>query len=277
VHPNNKLNALKGNEWMYFTKSVLRTSYARDLGHKLRREHGGNKPPRLMQHIIEFFTKPGGSVLDPFCGVGGTLLGASLCGREATGIELNPHWLDIYRQVCEQEDLPQQEAIAGDCFEVLPRLAEEGRSFECIATDPPYSIALKKTMCDDVYDIQHRRTNFEGFSESDADLRNLGSFAEFYDAIERAFALTLPVLRDRGYLAVIMRDSYQDGEYIPATYHVAERLRRVGFTLKGIKVWYGTGSRIRPYGYPNAYVPNIVHQNIVIFRKEAKGKGKSKK
>jgi hypothetical protein len=32
-------------------------------------------------------------------------------------------------------------------------------------------------------------------------------------------------------------------------------------------VWYATGARIRPYGYPYAYVPNITHQNIVIMRK----------
>ena len=38
--------------------------------------------------------------------------------------------------------------------------------------------------------------------------------------------------------------------------------------FKGEKIWYSTGARIRPYGYPSAYVPNIVHQNILIFRKE---------
>ncbi|MFP4057627.1 MAG: TRM11 family SAM-dependent methyltransferase [Candidatus Brocadiia bacterium] len=268
VHPHNKLNALSGNEWLYFTKSVLRTSYPRAYGHRRRREHGANKPPQLMEHIIRFFTKPGQSVLDPFCGVGGTLLGASLCDRVATGIELNPRWLEVYRQVCEEEGLEPQETLAGDCLRVLPELARQGRQFHFVATDPPYSIALEKTMCDGVYDIQHRRTDFEGFSHDEADLRNLPSFAAFYDAIERAFALVHPLLRPRGYLAVICRDSYQDGEYVPATYEVAQRIRRAGFTMKGIKVWYATGARVRPYGYPNAYVPNIVHQNIVIFRKE---------
>jgi DNA modification methylase len=269
VHPRNKLNALTGNAWLYFTKSVLRTSYPHACGHDLRREHGGNKPPQLMQHLLEFFTQPGGTVLDPFCGVGGTLLGASLCGRKATGIELNPRWIEVYRQVCEREGIEPQETILGDCFDALPRLAEAGRVFDCIATDPPYSIALEKTMCTAVYDIQHRRTDFDGFSDSAADLRNLPTFEEFYDALGRAFALMRPLLRQGGYLAVIIRDSYQNGEYIPATYKVAERIRRRGFVLKGIKVWYGTGARVRPYGYPNAYVPNIVHQNILIFRKEA--------
>lgn len=268
VHPKNKLNALAGNEWLFFTKSVLRTSYAHVCGHKLRRLQGGNKPPQLMQHIIEFFTKPGQSVLDPFCGVGGTLLGASLCGRRATGIELNPRWTAIYRQVCEQEGMEPQETIDGDCLEVLPALAAAGRVFDFIATDPPYSIALEKTMCDGVYDIQHRKTDMESFSDSKADLRNLATFEEFYDAIERAFALTFPLLRPGGYLAVIIRDSYQGGRYVPATYQIAERIERAGYILKGIKIWYATGARVRPYGYPHSYIPNIIHQNILVFRKE---------
>src|ERR1700694_741641 len=100
VHPNNRLNALSGNEWLYFTKTVLRTSYPAHAGHELRRVHGANKPPLLMRHLIEFFTTPGESVLDPFAGVGGTLLGAAMCQRVATGIEVNPEWIDVYRQVC---------------------------------------------------------------------------------------------------------------------------------------------------------------------------------
>ena len=247
---------------------MLRTSYSHGYGHDLRREQGGNKPPQLMRAMIEFFTKPSQSVLDPFCGVGGTLIGAALCGRKATGIELNPRWLDIYRQVCEREKIESQETIQGDCLKALPKLAEAGRVFDCIATDPPYSIALDKTMCDGVYDLQHRKTDFDGYSNSRADFRNLASFDEYYDAMERAFALMHPLLRAGGYLAVIMRDSYQNGEYIPASYEVAERIRRGGFTLKGIRIWYGTGARVRPYGYPYAYVPNIVHQSILVLRKE---------
>jgi hypothetical protein len=35
-------------------------------------------------------------------------------------------------------------------------------------------------------------------------------------------------------------------------------------------VWYQAGTRLRPYGYPHAYVPNIAHQHIVILRKPAR-------
>ena len=46
VHPNNTLNELSGDEWLYFTKSLLTTAYPSELGHALRKAHGANKPPR---------------------------------------------------------------------------------------------------------------------------------------------------------------------------------------------------------------------------------------
>jgi tRNA-Thr(GGU) m(6)t(6)A37 methyltransferase TsaA len=93
-HPANTLNELPGEEWLYFTKSLLTTAYPSELGHRARRAHGANKPPRLMARLIEFFSRTGDIVLDPFAGVGGTLLGAAISRgpRRAIGIELDPRW-----------------------------------------------------------------------------------------------------------------------------------------------------------------------------------------
>jgi DNA modification methylase len=100
-HPRNTLNELSGEEWLYFTKSVWTTAYPSELGHAIRRQHGANKPPRLMARLIEFFTKSGELVLDPFAGVGGTLLGAAIARgpRRALGIELSPRWAEVYAEV----------------------------------------------------------------------------------------------------------------------------------------------------------------------------------
>lgn len=263
----NKLNDLMGNEWLYFTKTVLQTSYPSHMGHRLRRKHYANKPPELMREIVEFFTKRGQMVLDPFAGVGGTLLGAGLCGRQALGIELEEQWVDIYHQVCHQEGLEPQEVICGDCLEIMPRMARQGMQFDAIVTDPPYSPALEKTMCDGKYGWRNRESQFEAFSSSDQDFRNSESFDEFYDRMEQAGFWFFQLLRSGQYAVVMIRDSYQDGEYIPASFYLAERFRKVGFQFKGVKIWYQTGSPVRPYGYPYAYVPNIVHHNILVFRK----------
>ena len=36
---------------------------------------------------------------------------------------------------------------------------------------------------------------------------------------------------------------------------------------KGDIVWYQAGTRLRPYGYPRSFVPNIAHQHILVLRK----------
>jgi len=100
-HPGNTLNDLSGEEWLYFTKSIWSSAYPSELGHRQRRAHGANKPPRLMCRLIEFFTKSGELVLDPFAGVGGTLLGAAIAQgpRRALGIELEPRWVAVYESL----------------------------------------------------------------------------------------------------------------------------------------------------------------------------------
>ncbi len=269
-HPRNRLNDLTGAEWLWFTKSVLRTTYPSILGHDLRKRQGGNKPPQLMQELIEFFTKRGERVLDPFGGAGGTALGAHLAGRDSLSIELNPESVAIYQAVCEQEAIPPHAFRLGDCREILPTLPAESVDF--IATDPPYSPELEKTMSGTpgsaLYDRANRRSSYIPYSDDPRDLSKCGSFDAFFAALEDVGRELLRVLRPRRYFVMILRDAYQDGAYIHTSAIVARRYQALGWTFKGEKIWYSTGSRIRPYGYPSAFVPNIIHQNILIFRKE---------
>src|SRR5687768_7672858 len=89
----NRLNDLTGAEWLFWTSTIFETFYPPDVTHKVRKQHGAMKPPEVMAEIIKFFSKQGELVLDPFAGVGGTLIGAALCGRRALGFEINPAWV----------------------------------------------------------------------------------------------------------------------------------------------------------------------------------------
>ena len=133
---NNRVNDLTGREWVFWTRSVITKPYPPNLQHALRSRHGGQKPPDLCADLLRVFTKEGQSVLDPFMGVGGVLLGASLCGRTAVGVDLNPEWIEIYREVCQREGIAVQETIQADARDALEGMAE--RRFDCILTDVPY-------------------------------------------------------------------------------------------------------------------------------------------
>ena len=45
-HPDNTLNELSGEEWLYFTKSVLTTAYPSELGHAARASRTGRTSRR---------------------------------------------------------------------------------------------------------------------------------------------------------------------------------------------------------------------------------------
>ena len=295
-HPDNTLNELSGEEWLYFTKSVWGTAYPSELGHGLRKQHGANKPPRLMARLIEFFTVTGELVLDPFAGVGGTLLGAAIARgpRRALGLEIEPRWVRVYESLVHDlaaerdgrgpvvADIGNSDPVGergfdpsglemrlGDSLALLPEI--ESDSIDFIATDPPYNIQLPVTMSGGKLAEQHanRRTDYAMVTDHIGDLANSADYATYLDRMEEVFAQLVRVLRPNRYAAVIVRDAYQEGRYIFTGSDLAGRATRAGFAVKGDVIWYQAGTRLRPYGYPHSFVPNISHQHVLILRRES--------
>ena len=296
-HPDNTLNELSGEEWLYFTKSVWGTAYPSELGHAVRKRHGANKPPRLMARLIEFFTTSGELVLDPFAGVGGTLFGAAIARgpRRALGFEIEARWVEIYealvRELAAERDglgpivadigtsdpggerafdPSGLEMRLGDSLVLLPQLERDSVDF--VATDPPYNIQLPITMSGGKLAEQHsnRRTDYAMVTAHEGDLANCADYATFLDRMEELFAQLVRVLRPNRYAAVIVRDAYQDGRYLFTGSDLADRATRAGFTAKGDVIWYQAGTRLRPYGYPHSFVPNIAHQHVLVLRRESR-------
>ena len=301
-HPRNHLNELSGEEWLYFTKSLWSTAYPSELGHGLRRQHGANKPPRLMAKLIEFFTSGGQTVLDPFAGVGGTLLGAAIARtpRRAIGIELSPRWAAVYDTVVSAAALERDgagpllsdlgphdpggtrsfdpsgcELRVGDALALLPEIADSTIDF--VATDPPYNIQLPMTMAGGALAADHanRRTDYAMVTDDPADLANLADYPAFLDRMTDVLGELHRVLRPGRYAILIVRDAYQGGRYVFTGSDLAARAESVGFVTKGDIIWYQAGARLRPYGYPSGFVPNIVHQHILVLRRDPAKRSRS--
>jgi DNA modification methylase len=269
-HPQNELNDLTGDKWMFLTQSVTKTNFPKSYAFDLRRKHGANKPPELMKDLISFFTKKGSSVLDPFAGVGGTLIGASLCSRRAVGIEINPEWISIYKEACRVSSVKQQEILGGDCLTVMDKLITKRRKFSLILTDPPYNIKFDRTMCHGKYSNRNRVTEYGSFSNLADDFSNSNNYEGYLAKMALFMEKSNRLLRKNRYLILITKNAYQNGRYHFVAKDLAVIGERYGFTLKGEIIWYQNGVRLRPYGYPFTYVPNIIHHNILILRKEVK-------
>ncbi len=273
----NRLNDLTGSEWLFWTNTVWETNYSVDATHPLRKAHGAMKPPEAMREIIQFFTKKGETVLDPFAGVGGTLLGAVLCGRQALGFEIDPRWAEVYARIQKEFGLAdgalvarkgrsdvepiQPEMRVGDCLELMRSLPEFFA--DAIICDPPYGTEhAARGFADE--------TNFSMTGVEVGDFGTAPDFDEFYRRMELFGREAWRVLKAGRYLVVLCGDRYRRKAYLPLGVRVADVLRSVGFHLKGIKIWTNKSTlrRLRPYAVMTTFVPNITHQNVLILRKE---------
>lgn len=284
----NRLNDLSGAEWLFWTSTIFETFYPPDTTHRLRKQHGAMKPPEVMAEIIRFFTKQGEEVLDPFAGVGGTLLGAAITGRKAIGFELNPQWVDVYTTIQRDyaivdgrlvrwseiaaDDGPRADAaaitapmLAGDCMQLIATLPDQ--SIDAVISDPPYG-------------CQHGATGFKnetnfnmGTSADMADFSNSEDIVGFLERMEALGCQAWRVLRPGRYLVLIVGDRYMRGEFVPLGVMVAETMRRIGFQFKGMRLWWNKATQrpLRPYAVKTCFVPNIVHQNILVLRKREAG------
>jgi DNA modification methylase len=158
----------------------------------------------------------------------------------------------------------------GDALAVLPGIATGSVDF--VATDPPYNVQLPLTMAGGPLAERHanRRTDYAMVTSDAADFANAADYAGFLDLMTRALAEIRRVLRPGRYAALIVRDAYQGGRYLFTGADLATRAAAVGLVPKGDLVWYQAGTRLRPYGYPKVFVPNIAHQHILVLRAEGR-------
>lgn len=271
----NPLNDLTGAEWVFFLNSVETTAYPTSgpgsFAHDLRKIHPSPKPPQLMEKITRFFTKKGQWVLDPFAGVGGTLLGAAMAGRHAVGLDLEPRYLDTYRAVCERESIPMESAIIGDArgvLELVRAVPGAPATFDLILTDPPYGDMLARAQTGE-NKKRTGRAEATPFTDAAEDLGNLPLDA-FLEALTDIIAKATTLLKPKGHAIVFCKD-LQPTKERPNLLHadVVNALAGIeDLSFKGYKIWHDKTVNLYPFGYPYSFVANQLHQFILVFRKE---------
>ena len=276
-HRKNKLNDLPGGRWTFFLNSVINTRFPtsgpESYAHDIRKIHPSPKPPQLMREIIEFFSKEGEIVLDYFMGVGGTLIGASLCNREAIGIDLNANYVNAYKQANLALDLKEQKTIVGNSIHILKtgNLLTETLNAEevsLILIDPPYGDMLAREKTGEAAK-KNQDTSPTPFTDLSTDLGNM-EINDFFPIFKESVQNSLMYLKSRGHVVVFMKD-LQPTKDSPNLLHarVIEDLTEIeGLKYLGMKIWADQSVNLYPYGYPFAFVANQIHQYIMIFRKD---------
>ena len=266
----NKLNDLDSKRWLKFQKSwFIHNPPPRKKGVLV---HPAKFPETLAQEFIEFFTKQGETVLDPMAGTGSTLVAALRSGRNSYGIELNPKYAEIAKQIVEEERNILGEKVEGLTSKVMQGDAAQLANYQLpaidyILTSPPYWDMLHakgaKTQ-------KKRRDSTEldvHYSDDPNDLGNISDYEAFLEKLLDIYKGLKPILCEKAYLTIIVKNVKKGGKIYPLAWDIARELGKT-YTLKDEKIWVQDNQRLAPFGLGSAWVSNTFHHYCLQFRNE---------
>jgi DNA modification methylase len=294
----NKKTIIAKNTLYYdsYTKSIT------PMRDKFKTQHPATFPEPDIKNLIGFYTntskKP--KILDPFSGVGSTLIACSQLNVKGYGIELTKKWIELTKlrfflrglsiNINGKKFNPRQQSLElfideddkkklliqniehGDAREKIPLFPDD--FFDFIVTSPPYWGILskkvdhktKKERVDKGFETKY---TIEGEDKMfHKDLANIESYPQFLNQLRIIYKQCYKKLKNYKYMVVLVSD-FRDGPNF-YLYHgdTANILKKIGFKLTGLTVLHQENKNLYPYGYPYSFVSNIHHQFIVIVKKE---------
>lgn len=266
----NKLNDLTNKEWLKFQKSwFIHNPPPRKKGVLA---HPAKFPETMAREFIEFFTKEGETVLDPMAGTGSTLVAALRAGRNSYGVELNPKYAKIARQIIEEERKALGEKVEGLTSKVVNGDAAKITDYQLpiidyVVTSPPYWDMLRARGAETQ---KKRRSSAEldvHYSDDPNDMGNISDYDEFLAKLVGIYEGLKPLLREKAYLTIIVKNVKKGGRIYPLAWDIGRELGKV-YTLKDEKIWVQDNQRLSPFGLGSAWVSNTFHHYCLQFRNE---------
>jgi len=104
-------------------------------------KYWGKKPANVVRSYIQYFSSPGATVLDPFCGSGVTPIEAALLGRRAVGVDFNPFAVMLGRALAAP---PEPRAFKRAAAAIVKRVEPEiGALFHTRCRDCGQEVAVR--------------------------------------------------------------------------------------------------------------------------------------
>lgn len=263
---NNKLNDLTGKEWTKFTCSwfifnALQSDLKeeREISQDLQ-HHPATYSPTMIADFIKFFTKEGSKVIDPFAGIGSTLVSCRRINRVGYGIELSEKYFELIK-------LRVPEFIDNIFNYDSTKLDELSLPmFDFSISSPPYWDVLNRST--DRFKIDRESRGLDSkYSNSQNDLGNVGDYDDFLTKVCMVYEKLYSNMKDGSYLCIIVKNVKKEGKLYPLAWDIASRLSKI-YVLKDEKIWIQDKVSLSPYGYPHSWASNILHHYCLIFRKE---------
>ena len=262
----NKLNDLTGKEWLKLTKSFWVSEKCKD--DKFAFKHPAPFLIKDIEKLISMFTKKGMSVLDPFMGVGTTLVACHNLERNGIGIDLNQKYCEFAEERFNGFLIRNQKIIVGDSLDEVPKIEKE---IDYCVTSPPYYNILKNNgqglRTKKTGKRNGARTGIEYYSDSKNDLSNQKTYNDFLVLFGKIMSEVHKKLKHGKYCTIIISDFTVTKKEICVQGDIVRTMESVGFEFSGTTVLLQESKPLYPFGYPYAYKINHHHQNIINFKK----------
>lgn len=257
INEEKRCNNLTGKEWLQNSFSIWRNlSKTKD---EKELSHPASYPVALCEKLIRTFSRDGSNILDPFSGVGSTMVAAHNLQCKGTGIDLSEEFTAKARERTGNDK--NITLISGNSLEELSKLNED--SFDLCLTSPPYW---------DILNMKHsadRKTSIN-YSGKQNDLGNITDYDEFIGTLGKIFLHVKRCLKEGSYCLINVMDIRKKSRFYPLHMDLASELQRIGYIFDDIIIWdrQQEYNNMRPLGYPYKFRINKVHEYILIFIKK---------
>ncbi|MHA1770513.1 MAG: DNA methyltransferase [Candidatus Thorarchaeota archaeon] len=267
---SHRLNDLDAKEWVKKTKSWFVINPRRRTQSQLA--HPAKYPEELVERFVTFFTREGQWVLDPFAGVGSTLIASKRLHRNCVGIELVGEFVNIAQEalatVSGASEAHMLVGDSGDIGSVLRNHFLTVPVFDLLMTSPPYWNMLRKSRGNN--ETVHKERLQKGlpqvYSSSSHDLGNIDSYEDYLDGVVHILREAQPFLRSRAYVVIVVQNMRDvDGIVRPVAWDLARRLSDI-YVLRQEQIWCQDNKRLGCWGYPTTYVSNVHHHYCLILQ-----------
>ena len=259
--PPNHINCLTAKEWIQGQVAVWEFFYKkRDI--RDRKIHPAVFPIGLPAKCIELFTHRGELVLDPFVGIGTTLVAAQDLHRNAVGFDLKEEYVRFSKSRLSQTrllpDIDTQQIAVHDESHNIPEYLEEETVSLCV-TSPPYAMMLNrprrnKSMRGDLRKNEH----YLEVQQYSQDPRDLGTMRprKYAKALEEIYRGILPLMRKKAHCVINVTDLWWKNKRLPIHIYVIEALKKAGFELRNTIIWDRRKlvNKVGIFGWPNNYI-----------------------
>jgi DNA modification methylase len=257
--PSNHISCINAKEWVKGMVTIHTFYYGgRDIRDK--NVHPAVFPISLPTHFIKLLSPQGELVLDPFLGIGTTLIAAQDLNRNAVGFDLKKEYIDIAKKRLSQLRLgasTQQVAILDEAKNI-PEYLEENTVSLCI-TSPPYANMLNRPRLNkSIRGDQRANGQFLRIQQYSNDPRDLGTMnhEEYSKALEEIYSGILPLMRTKAHCIVNINDVWWENKRCLTHVYVIEALQRAGFEFRNTFIWDKRDlvNNVGIFGWPNNFI-----------------------